>query len=257
MLHLDNLSFRYDPFPIGYARPVLDPGLYSQLVNAWPDTSLFVFKENLGRKYSLSEVNGRDVFLSFLRRSPVWADLYRFIKSEAFIHGVAERLRQLHVDLGLQGRRVSKVHALSTVAQRCRAGMERVTRLTRSGAPLAARFEFSMMPSNGGFIKPHTDAPQKLITLVISMIRDEEWLPEWGGGTSTLRPKDMSRSFNQMNAQYEFNDMEPLETFPFVPNQCVVFVKTFNSFHAVFPTSGPANRAMRKTLTINIESWGT
>ncbi len=114
-----------------------------------------------------------------------------------------------------------------------------------------------MMPARGGFIKPHTDAPQKLITLVVSMIDQDEWNPDWGGGTAMLRTKDITRSFNHVNAQFDFADVEPLETFPFVANQCIVFVKTFNSFHAVYPTQGPEGGPMRRTLTINIESWGT
>jgi hypothetical protein len=48
--------------------------------------------------------------------------------------------------------------------------------------------------------------------------------------------------------------MEVLETFPFEPNQAVVFVKTFNSWHSVRPMTGRGSPAMRKTLTINIEA---
>ena len=51
-------------------------------------------------------------------------------------------------------------------------------------------------------------------------------------------------------------DMDVLHTFEFVPNQSLIFVKTFNSWHSVTPMSGAGSDAMRKTLTINIESWG-
>ena len=37
-------------------------------------------------------------------------------------------------------------------------------------------------------------------------------------------------------------------------NQCVVFVKTFNSLHSVPPMRGKGSKAMRRTLTINIET---
>ena len=39
-----------------------------------------------------------------------------------------------------------------------------------------------------------------------------------------------------------------------MPNQCVIFVKTFNSWHAVYPMTGHGSQALRKTLTINIET---
>jgi hypothetical protein len=48
--------------------------------------------------------------------------------------------------------------------------------------------------------------------------------------------------------------MEVIETFDFTPNQAVIFVKTFNSWHSVRPMSGNGSAAMRKTLTINIEA---
>ncbi len=48
--------------------------------------------------------------------------------------------------------------------------------------------------------------------------------------------------------------MNVLDTFEFTPNQAVVFVKTFNSWHSVRPMQGNGSTAMRKTLTINIET---
>jgi hypothetical protein len=51
---------------------------------------------------------------------------------------------------------------------------------------------------------------------------------------------------------FTFEDAEPLHTFDFRPNQCVIFIKTFNSLHCVRPMAG-AGSQMRRTLTINIE----
>jgi hypothetical protein len=51
---------------------------------------------------------------------------------------------------------------------------------------------------------------------------------------------------------FTFEDAEPLHTFDFRPNQCVIFIKTFNSLHCVRPMAGAGSQAMRRTLTINI-----
>ena len=51
----------------------------------------------------------------------------------------------------------------------------------------------------------------------------------------------------------EFDEMEILETFEFLPNQIIMFIKTFNSWHSVRPMTGSGSKAMRRTLTINIE----
>ena len=43
-----------------------------------------------------------------------------------------------------------------------------------------------------------------------------------------------------------------LRTVPFLPNQAMLFIKTFNSLHGVQPMKGPETR-LRRTLTLNIE----
>jgi hypothetical protein len=48
--------------------------------------------------------------------------------------------------------------------------------------------------------------------------------------------------------------MEVIDTFEFSPNQAVMFIKTFNSWHSCgHDRQGLA--AMRRTLTINIEAF--
>jgi hypothetical protein len=47
--------------------------------------------------------------------------------------------------------------------------------------------------------------------------------------------------------------MEVIDTYDFRPNQAVMFVRTFNSWHSVRPMQGKGSPAMRRTLTINIE----
>ena len=98
------------------------------------------------------------------------------------------------------------------------------------------------------------DAQRKLITLVLSMMKPGEWDPAWGGGTDVVMPRDRTRSFNEVNNSLAFADVEVLKTFAFDPNQCVIFIKTFNSWHSVSPMLGHGSPALRKTLTINIES---
>ena len=120
---------------------------------------------------------------------------------------------------------------------------------------LRSRFEFSMLPADGGHILPHTDSPGKIITIVVSACQPGEWNPSFGGGTDVNRAKDTKLQFNYVNRQAGFEDMEVLDTFEFRPNQAVVFVKTFNSWHSVRPMRGTGSPLMRRTLTINIEDY--
>jgi hypothetical protein len=247
-LNYDHLTLRYEPFPIGLAKPVIEPSLYDRFVAAYPPAELFQYIPKIGKKYSLSERNNPDKYKSFLQDTPLWRDFHRWVKSDEFITGVVRALKERHVDLGL-GKRRTGFDRLKKLLVNLGKG-----RLGTGQPRLSSRFEFSMLPADGGSVIPHTDAPGKIITLVVSMVKDGEWDPAFGGGTEVNRPKDPKLAYNELNRQAEFSEVEPLDCFEFTPNQAVVFVKTFNSWHCVRPMTGTGRDAMRKTLTINIEA---
>ncbi len=243
----DHLQFRYEPFPIGLARPLMEESLYGELVDNYPPQELFTYLAKVGHKYTLSEKFNPRQYDQLIRSIPVWKELHRWIKSDEFIIGVLDALKGRHIDLGYRltdpaGRRLSRL--VKDIAQ---------GRISPRSSRLGARFEFSMLPADGGHILPHTDSPSKIVTLIVSMLHQGEWNSAFGGGTDVNRPKDVRLSFNQLNDQANFEEMAVLDTFEFTSNQAVVFVKTFNSWHSVRPMTGKGSGAMRKTLTINIE----
>ena len=73
---------------------------------------------------------------------------------------------------------------------------------------LRSRFEFSMLPADGGQVIPHTDSPGKVITLVLSMLADGEWEPSVGGGTDVNVPRRSALMFNRMNEKAGFEDVD-------------------------------------------------
>jgi hypothetical protein len=115
------------------------------------------------------------------------------------------------------------------------------------------RFEFSMLPVDGGYILPHTDMPKKLVSFVVPIFEDGEWDRAFGGGTDINCAKDPRHAFNRLNEKLSFDDTEVLHSYPFAANQCLVFIKTFNSLHSVRPMTGTGSTAMRRSLTVNIE----
>jgi hypothetical protein len=245
MLSFDNLSFTYEPFPIGQAAAVLDPSFYRKLVASFPAQELFEYMPSLGNKYSLSEVNNPREYHAFIGKTPAWRSFYDYVKQPSFPRRVLDLLCSHQIDLGIpaapRSRRLPRL-------------LRRIAELRGTpSARLSTRFEFSMLPADGGYIKPHTDSPQKIITLVMSMRDGDEWQADYGGGTEMLRPKDSRLSFNFVNRYLEFDDVETLQTFDYVSNNCILFIKTFNSLHCVRPMTGAGSSTMRKTLTINIE----
>ena len=118
---------------------------------------------------------------------------------------------------------------------------------------LRSRFEFSSLRADGGRVEPHTDAARKVITLVLTMIKDGEWDTAYGSGLDINRATDNRYSFNWQNQMVPWDKLEIVDTVPFVPNQCTVFIKTHNSLHSVREMTQKGSKALRKSVTIVIE----
>jgi len=218
----------------------------------WPPSSLFEYKPYLGEKYSLSSVNNPVGYFKFLEKNDTWKAAYNTLNSAKFFYQVLDMLSNYNIDLCLPRH---KFMARSINPESKRTGASSLNKFfyrLKNIKQITSRFEFSMMSANGGCILPHTDSPNKLITMVFSMNKEGEWNSAWGGGTAVLDPIDPQRSFNFRNDQLKFDECQILKTYAFNPNQCLMFIKTFNSLHAVLPMAGP-REALRKTLTLNIE----
>jgi hypothetical protein len=243
------MQLRYRPFPLGIIRPALPQPLYDACTAAFPDSALFERIDKFGLKYSLSEKYASRVYWKFVRSIPVWQRLARWIWSDDFIISTLTALRDRGIDLGFDEVRVPLSRRVK------RAIRDTVRRRPLRHSPnLSARFEFSMLPANGGRVLPHTDNPEKIVTLIVSMCGAGEWNESYGGGTDIVMPKNDVHLFDRLNDRdLDFGDVERLDTYPYLPNQVLMFVKTFNSWHSVEPMQGP-DGLMRKTLTINIEA---
>ncbi len=252
-INFQNFVFDYEPYPLGVSRNFIAPDYYRQLVEHFPPIELFGnFPDGKSHKKSLSELYQADAYHKFLRATPVYLKLYQYLKSHQFIHDVLDCFEKNHIRLGLHNSKITS----STLALRGPLfhTLQKIRRKLRQKKGLAARFEFSGLPSHGGSIRPHTDAPQKIITLVVSILKEGDWNPAWKGGTDILRPKDIRKSYNFDCNYLEFDECDTLRTIEYVPNQCILFLKTFNSLHCVAPIQGTGPLLYRKTLTINIES---
>ncbi len=242
-----HLKFRYEPYPIGITKPLMEPALYQEFLDNFPTLEQFSRPEKLGLKYSLSERFNPADFKRFIRANPLWQNFNDWIKSPDFVRGVLGALAENNLDLGYDPDMTATRQMIKRLSHR--------GRVTCAIARLRSRFEFSMLPADGGHILPHSDSPNKIITLIVSMVDDDEWDPEFGGGTDINAFKDRNKAFNQTNRQAQFSEVDVVDTFEFTPNQAVIFIKTFNSWHSVRPMRGIGSSAMRRTLTINIEAF--
>ncbi len=221
----DGLRFRRDPYPIGCASNVLEPNVYRALSGKFPDVKLCAaFGANgQNKKWSLSERNNPENYHAFIGASQLWSAFHAYIKSTAFVD---------------QMRIVLLSHGLDPIPK---------------GPTYQTRWEYSLLPADGGCLRPHTDIPSKLVTLVVSMLPEvNDWNPAWGGGTDVLKPR-AGFTMETPPDPDDFSHFDVVDTFHYVPNQCVVFVKTDNSWHSVGPLKGAGSDALRRSLTINIE----
>jgi hypothetical protein len=248
-LNFDNLEVRYEPYPIALAAPVIEEGLYGRMLDNFPRPELFAHIEEFGSKYSLSEKFSAEAYRRIVAENPLWREFHAWIKSPDFVEMVLDALKRRHIEVPIDPRASIYKQARRAVKSLTRRGHIRLARKIES------RFEFSMLPADGGNVLPHTDSPGKIITIVVSMARPGEWNPAFGGGTDVNRARDPQLQFNQVNRQARFEDMEILHTYEFRPNQAILFIKTFNSWHSVRPMTGKGSGLMRRTLTINIEEF--
>ena len=254
IVKLDNAKFRYDPYPIGVIAPVFEEDLYQQMLREWPAIDIFKHYPKWGNKYSLAPLGKPKEFADLIRTSALWAKVHAELTGEQFIHRVIDVLKKNHIDLGIADKWVSADRAGFKFARRIKSALRGFMLKGDGTVKLASQLEFSMMPSDGGALRPHTDDPKKIITLVFSMVQHGEWNKAWGGGTAVLKPNDMTQNFNHLNRMTNFDESEQVGIFEFEPNQCVIFVKTFNSLHSVPTMKSGKPDLFRKSLTLNISA---
>ncbi len=259
MFDFSAAKFRYTPYPIGWAPDVLPDDLYRELANSYPELNQMFKRKSLGNKYILTEFDGKSYY-DIVSTHPAWRKLYDFIKSPSFVEIMLSFLKEKGINLGLGGIKIVSDNFFESQWDKNIKRIKRVTQRTftiqnNSHFQLTSRFEFGAFPGNGGSQYPHTDAPRKTVSLVLSMTKEGEWSPEWGGGTAVVWPKDEKKTFNYLNDYMGFEEVNVLEEFQFLPNSCVIFVKTFNSWHAVMPIRAP-EKVIRKSLIINIDLIG-
>lgn len=244
-INFQNLEIDYEPYPIGIAPNIFDETTYNELLDNFPDIKNFKVMRNT--KFSFNErTNG---FKEFVAEHKVWREFEKYITSHEFVASVFNILRERNIDLGYKDYAVYKRGESGSKLKK----LYRVLRGYTQPVELETKFEFSALHPDGGAIWPHTDSKSKVVTLVFSMIGKEGWQTKWGGGTSALQLKDNSKIFDRTNKyKPEFDEVDVIKTYEFLPNQCLLFVKTFNSWHSVMPMKNPELDVLRKSLTINI-----
>ena len=110
LLDFGGLQFRYEPFPIGSATPIMPDEEYARLVSHFPKPELFMTVDKLGKKFALSEKYNPIQFRSVVKEQPVWREFHRWIKSPDFLEMVLGALAEREIDLGVTPRVGVRTH---------------------------------------------------------------------------------------------------------------------------------------------------
>jgi hypothetical protein len=246
MLNTNLANLSYLPFPHAVIEQFFDPELFLRLRASFPDYESAQVKNHLGAKSSLSPLNNPDNYYKYLKQNKEWKWFYDEIKKGAFIHAVVNQLKSQNIDLRC-GHHIKGLGFRSDIVN--------VLKQAKQGnLPkwISSRFEFSMMPADGGCILPHTDHPNKILTMVVGFNEDNELDDIEGAECKLCEAVDPSKSYNNVNNYMRFDEINVLKKVPITPNRALLFIKTHNSLHCVGPMKGPTG-ALRKTITINLD----
>ena len=101
----EHLEFRYDPYPVGLAKPLMDASFYADVVKRFPPVEIMTSHADVGRqgeKYTLSKKLTPRRYAKFVRADPVWREFHRWISSDAFVYELLEPLSSHDIDLGFR-----------------------------------------------------------------------------------------------------------------------------------------------------------
>ena len=223
MLNYDVVKRTDDPYQFTHLQNIFPDDLYEQLCLDWPTAGIapmhFAPRKVAGKKSSLhsNDINSKAAFEEFMALDNSWKKVYDYFQSRTFINWVSRMYPE-----------------------------------ARKTDFKETRFEFSHMPADGGFLHPHPDGHEKMITLCIYMPQ-LSWNPEWGGNFQVLKHKtEPNADFTTRgNGKTSWDECDVVYEVPFVRNEAVIMCRSDNSLHAVAPMTGPEGE-YRTSLVINL-----
>jgi hypothetical protein len=227
------------PYCFFHTDDFLPPDLYEALYASFPEEP-GDFAENTEGRLGLRSSDDPAGFEAFCRAHPEWRELVALFASDAF---VLDAQRTFAVALARARGMAGRKRWLNDTRTRVSNDLLRYALFE----PVRATFQFSRMPQ-GAVSLPHTDAPRKLVSLLL-YFPDPDWRPEWGGATEFFAPPPAAAGPTE---RIGFEGLEPVGRAEFRPNRLAGFVRSAASWHGVRPLACPPGRA-RKALLINLK----
>ena len=242
LLSRRRLNATRQPFCFFSVDDYLPSDLYERLRASFPDESNYRFNSEGKMGFRSSEEPG--AIGRWCEAHPDWRDLVAFFGSDAFLAD----LRRVFAGPLVQARGWAGHRPwLNATGRRPPQNPLRYA----LQEPVLTTFQFSMLPRDA-VVVPHSDAPRKLVSLLL-YFRDPDWQDAWGGGTEFYAPLDPARARGWgATDRIPFEEFKTIGTTGFQPNRLAGFVRCANSYHGVPPLACPPGRT-RKALLINVK----
>jgi hypothetical protein len=236
-------DLRLDPFCFFSVDNYLPQDLFETLRETYPGGT--EYNANSEGKLGFRSSEDPEEVTRFCAENPAWAQLIAFFRSDEFLEDTRATLEEplRRARRGWPGRRPWYNANLRPVPNNwLRYQLQE---------PVATTFQFSKL-SRDAVVAPHSDAPRKLLTMLL-YFRDPEWKDDWGGGTEYYAPLDLERAKTwSATDRVPFSEFKPIGSTGFVANRLAGFVRANNSFHGVQRVSSPTGLA-RQAFMINVK----
>jgi hypothetical protein len=244
MVNLNKYRVYYEPFPHMVFEDVFDQEFYNKICKEFPSIERL---EALGNKVKNeikqekfifdNSAKKQSEFLNFIKKTNNIKLLYNYITSKKFNNEINEILLNNHIDLG-----ITKLLNKKSLKNKVLDFLFNIK--------ISTTVEFSIMKSNSGFLKPHTDGSNKIFSFVIPIIDDDKILKAQNIGTSIRITTDDKYKYNLKNKTVPFELTQEIREIPFKRNQLLLLIKTHNSLHSVGPITSEASESLyRKSIT--------
>ena len=240
MINFNSSKFFYDPFPHCILNNFLDKDFYNKICEEYPDLSYFDEVEsktadNKFKKFRFS--NNSKNFTKFINTTKETKRFYEYLNSDKFAENIKKFLLSKKIDLRID-------------TKKKRGLKQRLKNFFMKKSFID--FEFSSIPLDNGYIKPHTDGANKLVGFVMPIIGPNDNYRAKNLGTKILKAKLNKYKFNYYNKTVPLKNTKLVRELPFKKNQLSLHVKTFNSLHGVGPITSLENNEnfFRKSISV-------
>lgn len=243
-----NISF-YKPFPHLIFENVFSDNDYQQLCESFPKIEFLKQIQNKEasilkqEKFHLNNTLMHKDFNFFISQNNFYKRLYKYLNTKEFLLNLYLTLEKKYISIG---HKFYEKNNLINNFKKILSGY--------SADQYVIEFEFSSIPLSGGFIKPHTDGKNKIISLIFPIDNEIKLHECENTGTDIFEPVSDQYQYNMINKTVPVENVKLVRTIPFKKNNMLCLIKTHNSLHGIGPIKDKSqvNNLYRNSLTIFI-----